>query len=457
MSILLRSDVNNYKKPNIFHQVFSLFSNFRYSILLFGLSIWTLSPILGIIPLLLFSQIHISRLVTTNKPKQNILSLNSFSLFLVLFTITIIASTYQVIGDLEAYVEIYKGLGKQPFFEYMTARSMEPVTFIIPNFIKLLFNSNAYSFILVQALTMNLAFMLIAIRFMPSYYPTIILLNITSGNYFIQMFLMRQFYGLIFLVFFIYTFSLWQKVILLSLAMFTHSSLFLFIAPAMIALPLSDNFTQVKFQFKTMRILKRFFNNLIRNNFFFYGSLIFIIIGLPTFLVLVGNNSNLQAIFPYLIVKIDRYKDSYNYLLGLSKDLWKSVIVDICFLLTSLLMIKFKDEDVYCYSWSIMFLVNLVALFSFYYFLPAFGRSVYFLAGLSGFFYTIVFNSKKLTHELNLFSSIMFMAIITKVLYFSYRIVAGSLAGQSQIWSGNPLNANMFDYIQYLYRGLTAV
>ena len=456
MSILLRSDVNNYKKPNIFHQVFSLFSNFRYSILLFGLSIWTLSPILGIIPLLLFSQIHISRLVTTNKPKQNILSLNSLSLFLVLFTITITASTYQVISDLKAYVEIYKGLGNQPFFEYIATKAMEPVTFIIPNFIKLLFNSNAYSFILVQALTMNLAFMLIAIRFMPSYYPTIILLNITSGNYFIQMFLMRQFYGLIFLVFFIYTFSLWQKVILLSLAMFTHSSLFLFIAPAMIALPLSDNSTQVKFQFKTMRILKRFFNNLVRNNFFFYGSLIFIIIGLPTFLVLVKSSSILQAIFPYLSARLEFYNDD-NYLLGLTKDLWKSVIVDICFLLTSLLMIKFKDEDVYCYAWSIMFLLSVVALFAFYYFLPAFGRSVYFLNGLSGFFYTIIFNSRKLTHKLNLFSSIMFMAIITKVLYFSYRIVSGSLAGQYPIWSGNPLNANMFDYIQYLYRGLTAV
>jgi hypothetical protein len=456
MSILLISDVNNYNKPNIFHQVFSLFYNFRYPLLLFGLSIWTLSPILGIIPLLLFSQIHISRLVTTNKPKQTLLSLNSLSLLLVLFTITITGSTYEVISDLTVYVEVYKELGNQPFFEYMTVRNMEPVTFIIPNFIKLLFDSNEYSFILVQALTMNLAFMVIAIRFMPSYYPTIILLNITSSNYFIHMLIMRQFYSFIFLVLFIYTFSWWQKIILALLAMFTHSSSFLFISVGMIALPLSDNFTQEKFQFKTMRVLKRFFNNLIRNNFFLYGSLILIIIGLPTFLVLIRDNDNLQAMFPHLYMRLKFYNDD-SYLLGLSEELWKTVIVDICFLLTSLLMIKFTDEDVYCYSWSIMFLLSVIALFAFYFFLPAFGRAVYFLSGLSGFFYTIIFNSRKLTHKLNLFSSIMFMAIITKVLYFSYRIVSGSLAGQSQIWSGNPLNANMFDYIQYLYRGLTAV
>ncbi|QOV21574.1 EpsG family protein [Anabaenopsis elenkinii CCIBt3563] len=193
------------KKTNFFHQVFSYFHKFRYPILLFGLGIWILSPILGIIPLLLFSQIQVSRLFTKNKPKQNISILTFLSLFIVLFTITITASTYEVISDLQVYVQVYEALGNQPFFEYMNVMRMEPVTFIIPNFIKLVFNGNAYSFILVQALTMNLAFMLIAIRFLPSYYPTIILLNITSASYFTQMFLMRQFYALIFLVLFIYT------------------------------------------------------------------------------------------------------------------------------------------------------------------------------------------------------------------------------------------------------------
>jgi hypothetical protein len=449
-----KNDVNNDKKPNAFHQVFSYFSKFRYPLLLFGLGIWILSPILGIIPLLLFSQIHISRLVTKNKPKQNLLSLNSLSLFLVLFTITVTASTYEVISDLQVYVQVYEGLGNRPFFEYMNAMGMEPMTFIIPNFIKLVFNANAYSFILVQALTINLAFMLIAIRFLPSYYPTIILFNITSVAYFTQIFLMRQFYALIFLLLFIYTFSLWQKVVLALLAMFTHSSPFIFIAAGMITLPLSNNYTQLKFNLKAMSVLKRFLNNLIRNNFFFYGSLIFIIIGLPTFFVLVANSSTLQAIFPDLAIRVERYEGAYNYSLGVSEDLWKVVIFDICFLLTSLTMIKFKDEDVYCYSWSITFLVNVIALFAFYYFLPAFGRLVFFLSGLSGFFYTIIFNSTKLTHKLNLFSSIIFMAVITKILYFCYRMIVGSRLSQYFIWSGNPLNANMFDYIQYLYAGI---
>ncbi|MDH6099444.1 EpsG family protein [Anabaenopsis sp. FSS-46] len=453
MNIILKNDRND-KKPNVFHQVFSYFSKFRYPLLLFGLGIWILSPILGIIPLLLFSQIHISRLITKNKQKQNIFSLNYLSLFLVLFTITITASTYEVISDLQVYVQVYEGLGNQPFFEYMNVMGMEPVTFIIPNFIKLVFNGNAYSFILVQALTINLAFMLIAIRFLPSYYPTIILLNITSATYFIQMFLMRQFYALIFLVLFIYTFSLWQKVILALLAMLTHSSSFIFIAVGMITLPLSNNYTQVKFKLKAMSVLKRFLKNLIRNNFFLYGSFIFLIIGLPTFFVLVANSSTLRAIFPNLVSSVEHYEGLYNYSLGLTENLWKGVIFDICFLITSLTMIKFKDEYVYCYSWSITFLVNVIALFAFYYFLPAFGRLVFFLSGLSGFFYTIMFNSTKLTHKFNLFSSIIFMAIITKILYFSYRIIVGYRLSQYNLWSGNPLNANMFDYIQYLYAGL---
>ncbi|QOV21575.1 hypothetical protein [Anabaenopsis elenkinii] len=230
--------------------------------------------------------------------------------------------------------------------------------------------------------------------------------------------------------------------------MLTHSSSFIFIAVGMITLPLSNNYTQVKFKLKAISVLKRFLNNLIRNNFFLYGSLIFMIIGLPAFFVLVANSSTLQAIFPNLAIRVERYEGLYNYSLGLSEDLWKGVIFDICFLLTSLTMIKFKDEDVYCYSWSITFLVNVIALFAFYYFLPAFGRLLFFLSGLSGFFYTIMFNSTKLTHKLNLFSSIIFMAIITKVLYFSYRMVRG---GGGRIWSDNPLNANIFDYIEHLY------
>lgn len=441
---------NKTEKYNFFHKVFNSLNKIKYAILFFGLGLWIFSPILGIIPLLIFAQINVSKGLM--KQKQKFLHGNFLIIFLVLFTVTISASTYEVVSDLRVYVNLYNDLGRIPFFEYMESRNMEPITFIIPNLIKVLFDANENHFILVQALTMNLAFTLIAIKFMPSYYPTIILLNITSVNYFLQVLVMRQFYSFIFLVIFIYTTRLWQKLLFSALAIFTHSSSLLFIVVGTIFIPLINNQERKKSPFKLIRKFRIIINNFFRKKIFVYVFFIMILTGIPILFVAVQNVSFLSQLFPIFSYKFLHYVDKgEDFTLGLKEDLWKGVIFEILILLPSVILIRPKNEKVSSFVWSVMFVFSIICLISFHTFLPAFGRFMFFLSGLAGFFYTILLDSKQQIHRPNIFSSLIFVAIFVKTLFFLYRTVLGSLRNTSSIWGGNPLGTDLVDYIQFLW------
>lgn len=436
---------NKTEKYNFFHKVFNSLNKIKYAILFFGLGLWIFSPILGIIPLLIFAQINISKGLM--KQKQKFLHGNFLIIFLVLFTVTISASTYEVVSDLQVYVDVYNGLGRIPLFEYIKSRNMEPITFIIPNLIKLLFDANENHFILVQALTMNLAFILIAIKFMPSYYPTIILLNITSISYFTQLFLMRQFYSFIFLVIFIYSIRLWQKLLFSVLAIFTHSSSLLFIVVGMIFVPLINNQERKKLPFKLIKKIRTIINKIFRKKLFFYVFFIIIFTALPILFVAFQNFSFLRQLFPIFSYKLLLYfARGEDFTLGLKEELWKVVIFDILILLPSVILIRPKNEKVSSFVWSVMFVLCMICLVSFYTVLPAFGRFIFLLSGLSGFFYTILLDSKQQINKLNIFSSLIFAAIFVKTLYFLYRVIRGF-----SIWNGEPLRADIIDYIQFLW------
>lgn len=432
---------------NFFHIVFNSLDQIKYPILFFGLGLWILSPIVGIIPLLIFAQINVSKRVTKKQQKQSLFNGNFLSIFLVLFTITISASTYEITSDLQVYINVYKGLGIMPFFEYMESRNMEPITFIIPNLIKLLFDATENHFILVQALTMNLAFILIAIKFMPSYYPTIILLNITSVSYFTQLFLMRQFYSFIFLVIFIYTIGFWGKLLFSTLAIFTHSSSLFFIMVGIIFIPVTDNQKRKKSSFKLIKIFRKTINNFFRNKIFVYLFMIIIFSAIPILFLAIQNVSFLSQLLPVFSYKLLIYAErGDDFTLGLTENLWKTMIFDILILLPSVILIRPKNEKISSFVWSVIFIFSIICLISFYTFLPAFGRLMFLLSGLSGFFYTIILDSKQQIHKLNIFSALIFLAIFVKTLYFLYRVMRGFT-----IWNGEPLRADMIDYIQFLW------
>lgn len=433
---------------NAFHGLFKSIYSSRFAILLFGLIIWIICPIIGIIPILLYSQIYVStKTFCADKHKYlNILNLNLLCILLVLLTITITSSTRETSSDLEAYVDYYSIVKQSGLLNLISETSIEPVAFIVPSILNFLFNPSSQVFLLTQSLTMNLGFIVLARTFMPSYYPTIILLNVTSTNYFIQLHLMRQFYSYIFIVAFLYIVSLRGKIITGALALMTHSGSLPFVLLGIISLKLN----KIIPRFKSITKLLFSIAKLVFSRTFLIFSLIVAVSILPVFFSLMQSNSSLLGnFFPYLEVRVVRYS-TMDY--SLSSELWKSVFLDLIFLLPVIFTINYRRAGRFCYTWSIAFLLLISFLISFYLFLPFVGRFIFFLSGLSGFFYTIIFDSNKITHKTNSTLAICLIAIVTKVLYFLYTNIKGSLLFTSEIWDGTPVYANIFDYVDYFLK-----
>ncbi|OBU76966.1 hypothetical protein [Cylindrospermopsis raciborskii] len=452
------------QRQNCFHELFAYLGKLKYTILLLGLVIWLLSPMLGLIPLLIFSQIDVSQSVIKNTRKKNYI-LNYFCILAVLFTVTITASTYSVVGDLKQYTIIYDQLGGTNFFDFFKKINMEPVTFIIPDLVKRYFYLNRFDFILLQAITMNCAYFALARVFMPNYYPTVIMLNICSIAYFQQLFLMRQYYSFIFLVPFIYLVNWKYKLVLGLIALFTHSSTVIFTIPQIIVtMTITDQ--RVKHGkedsisiLKLVQSFQRWLKKLLLDRFVLYVALLtitlsFILLTKSGFIsntqVLLGSNAFVQEVSPRLATTLSSYSNT-EYLLGLSRDLWKVAVIDIMFLPLLLVQIRFNREPLVCYSWVLAFASSAISLLLFYVGIPAFGRLVYFLSGLSGFFYTFVLKSSNLFHKRNFFSFAIFGAISAKIVYFYYFLFSFLRSDANPyLWGGHVIQANIYDYIEYL-------
>lgn len=441
------------QRQNYFHKLFKSLEPISKAFFLFGFALWLLCPILGIIPLLLFCQINVSR----NTKPLNFLSLNSFCLVLVFLTLVTSASTHVIYADLEVYINIYTGLGNMSFIEYMNSMKIEPISFLIPNIIKYLLGDNEQYFILTQSLTMNLAYMLLAIIFMPSYYPTIILLNVTSVSYFSHMFLMRQFYSFIFVIPLVYTPSLTLKCVLLILGLYTHSSSVIICIPVILfhALQISFRFQNLNYNLMNLFIaLKNKISNSLKNKYVFTS--IFLLLTILLYFVYLNliNSSFINELAPNLSARVDRYSsNNLDDVIGIEGEgLFRSLILDLFFISASVIMLDLKKASFSCYLWCVVFISSILYLTAFFYFeLPMFGRLIYLLRGLSGFFYTIPLESGKLNNKFNFFSAIIFLAIFLKILYFVYAIYLSSIQDRSPIWFGTPLYSNIFNYIDYLY------
>jgi hypothetical protein len=165
---------------------------------------------------------------------------------------------------------------------------------------------------------------------------------------------------------------------------------------------------------------------------------------------LLGNNDSVKEVSPRLASVILRYANK-NYLLGLSRDLWKGVFIDTLFLPLLLVKIKFNREPLVCHLWFLAFASTAISLAMFYFGIPAFGRLVYFLSGLSGFFYTFVLKSSNLSHKPNFFLFAIIGAISAKIVYFYYFLFSFLRSdGARYLWGGHVIQANIYDYIEYL-------
>jgi hypothetical protein len=443
-----------------FHKVFSsLYRKLSYSYLLFSLALWIVYPILGIVPLLIFCQMKVSRNLVNKKSLGKIPSANFFILLIVIFTTTIVTLTYPIVGDLKGYVELFNSLGSNSFLEQMSERGMEPISYFLPYILKSFFDINFKQFIFLQSFTLNFAFVAISVYFLPSFYPIAILFNTTSFTYFLQTFLMRQYYSFIFLVPCIFSSRLQIKLLFAVLAYYTHNSTIFFSLPTIILSLLIQNHKD--YDQSRITVINKFLHLLrkrIRYLLFQKSFLLIFSISLPLLLLLIlillqitGNNLNAYSI--YLA-----YSELSDYSLGLPEDIWKGAFFEIFFIGTSLFLIRIRHIENSSYLWLISFILSLFSLFLFYSGQFLFGRNIYFIAGLGGFFYSFIF----LSGELNNYSQKYFLksqpislllmsAIFFKSIFFIYKYITLSTSGDTGSFGTGLLEMNLIDYFHYIY------
>jgi hypothetical protein len=452
------------QKPHLiyFHKVFSsLYKKNSHFYLLLALTFWFIFPILGVVPLLIFCQMKVSRDIVGNRKVRQIPPINLFILLIILFTITVISSTYPVVSDLLEYVKIFDNLSSDFFLEKVAGRGMEPLSYLLPYFLKTYFHIHSGQFILLQSFTLNFAFIFISTYFLPNFYPTSILLNIVSNSYFLQIFIMRQYYSYIFLVPCIFSSKLWVQILFAVMAYYTHRSSILFSIPIIIfslLLTHRENYKKSRLQgiSQIIHLFNKYINKFIRNKLF----LLILAIFIPfLFLRLSGNLFGGFLAGAYSSYEIYSQLADSGYKLGLNDNLWRSSFFSIVFIVIGLFMIKVREVRSSGYLWIVCFMLSLIFLIAFYFGFFLFGRLVFFLTGLSGFFFSCFFLPNRLDDSFQRYSHnkgksislLIILFVIVQSSYFFYRSTVQSASGASDSFGTGLLEMNLFDYFNYLY------
>jgi len=253
--------INQSIKDNQFHSFFASFSSSTPFLFLLSVLTFFAFPILGCIPILLLLQVRISQRFLKGgnlKKRDNFIfnQTNLFYLFLVLFATTIYLSTSLKFSDLEGYLKIYSALSQLDVYGFINNfpqqyyKDVEPLAFFLPHLAGMLFGHSDSLYILVNSLTFNLVFIFLAYKFFPLFYPSIILINITSYYYFQTLIAFRQSYSFLFLLPMALLPSIALNSLFLVLAYFSHRSSTLYSIPLFFLSTSSylQNFNLTKFR-----------------------------------------------------------------------------------------------------------------------------------------------------------------------------------------------------------------
>jgi hypothetical protein len=164
-------DRNN---THLLHRVFMMRSQYRHIILASALAIWTVIPILGVVFILLYCQVNLS---SNQNVKKSFI--NFIPLVLVIFTISTYIATFKTFNDTDIYIEWYTSLARESIFT-LPSLDTELGAFILPKYVSIMTGGSSLAFLLFQSLTMNIAFTVYAVIFIPEFYPLIVLINVMS-------------------------------------------------------------------------------------------------------------------------------------------------------------------------------------------------------------------------------------------------------------------------------------
>lgn len=214
------------KLKNI-HNLYEL----KLPLLFLGLAVWLVAPIIGIFPLLLSIQLG---LLVPRQYQPKLSSLNNLLLILVVLTISIYISSFDVFADTRVYLDIYRTLDTKGIFDnFMVEQRYEFVLFLLLYPIHILTNGSEYWCLLLFALLVNsIVVFYLSKNFSIKYYPTILIIIFSTYFYYSQIFYMRQFLAIILvLIATICLESNWLLFLLFScLAVFCHTVSAIYIA-----------------------------------------------------------------------------------------------------------------------------------------------------------------------------------------------------------------------------------
>lgn len=197
----------------------------RLPLIFFSFAIWMIFPIVGIFPLLLAVQLDLLR---SNKKIDKFFSFNNFILVLVVLTLATYLSSFDVFADTKVYLNIYENLDRQsPFNNSIAEQRFEFVLFIFFAVIHFLSNGSIFWCLFAFALFNNtLITFYISKKFSPKYYPSLLIILFSNYYYYSQIFYMRQFLAIIFVLIAIVSLDsslIWFTIFSL-LAVFSHTT-----------------------------------------------------------------------------------------------------------------------------------------------------------------------------------------------------------------------------------------
>jgi hypothetical protein len=443
------------KNTHLLHKAFTISSKYRQIILLSALAIWCVIPILGVVFLLFYCQVNLSSNIDAPKKKT---FRNFIPILLVVFTIVTYISTFKTFNDTDVYIGVYELLGREPPFS-LPVIDMEPGAFILPKYISLMTGANPRIFLLFQSLTMNVAFTVYAVLFIPEFYPLIILINIMSQGYYFQLFWMRQIYSLIFIIPAIYTNIFFWRWLLLTLGFFTHSAsviyAFTFILTSV------KNITSIAIDAVRNKFNIR--NRVDRSKFIILSlSLAIIIVFGPLFQYIL-QSAGVLSIFTGDTVtdKISTYTtdDSNMAIFSLASQL--RTILDYATIFVFALASDYSKPNPLLTRWTILF----VTVFGLYIgsYLSGFNlriASIFFC--IPGFFYTIPLLSGKFDSEsgkdsrANIYVYILLGSIFVRILYFFNNLISSyETENYLTFWGGQTLTTPITGYFEFIFKCFT--
>ena len=424
----------------------------RGPILFFGLAMWVVTPIMGIFPILLSIQLD---LLNPRRQKQKLLSLNNLLLVLVILSITIYISSFEIFADTRVYLNIYKTLDTKGVFDnFLVENRYEFVLPLLLYPINILTNGSEYWCLVIFALIINSVVVFYISKSTSSkYFPSLLIILFSTFFYYSQVFYMRQFLSIVLVFMAIVNLDKNRILFIIYsiLAIFAHITSAMYIAVFLIIK--ASYLIAENLRFKLTKT-ELFFIYLIA------GGLLIVLIYIALKIY-----SNPQQVYDYVNNLLDflpektlanSLQDRVDNYDGRDQELFKLTIyrvIAIASVGVFIVMKEYKDLTSRLLSFNLIYLISLLQLA--FIMLTGFNQRIaYLFLTFYGLFFCIGLDDKSKIKPFGAVSLItMFMAAANTFNFLRIQEAMIDSTGWS-FFEGQPLAMSVYDYILYFFQSI---